>query len=150
MKLLPSRRMFCVHRTTMQQFIVSLHSKAHTHVFLAVTCHLHFWQNDRDLLRATVVTRGWNGYRNKSQHAHTHTHTHTHARARSQLRALAWMKTAARKRKHGRFGKRNVFRLHLNEFREDFCRRHSRYRCDSNNGQCSKYIIILLAWVTTQ
>ena len=36
---------------------------------LAVTCHLHFWQNDRDLLRATVVTRGWNGYRNKSQPA---------------------------------------------------------------------------------
>ena len=35
---------------------------------LAVTCHLHFWQNDRDLLRATVVTRGWNGYQNKSQH----------------------------------------------------------------------------------
>ena len=35
---------------------------------LAVTCHLHFWQNDRDFLRATVVTRGWNVYRNKSQH----------------------------------------------------------------------------------
>ena len=35
---------------------------------LAVTCHLHFWQNDRDFLRATVVTRGWDGYRNKSQH----------------------------------------------------------------------------------
>ena len=35
---------------------------------LAVTCHLHFWQNDRDFLRATVVTRGWNGHRNKSQH----------------------------------------------------------------------------------
>ena len=35
---------------------------------LAVTCHLHFWQNGRDLLRATAVTRGWNGYRNKSQH----------------------------------------------------------------------------------
>ena len=35
---------------------------------LAVTCHLHFWQNDRDFLRATVVTRGWNGYRNKRQH----------------------------------------------------------------------------------
>ena len=33
---------------------------------LAVTCHLHFWQNDRDLLRATAVTRGWNGYRNES------------------------------------------------------------------------------------
>ena len=35
---------------------------------LAVTCHLHFWQNDQGLLRATAVTRGWNGYRNKSQH----------------------------------------------------------------------------------
>ena len=35
---------------------------------LAVTCHLHFWQNDRDFLRATVVTRGWNGYQNMSQH----------------------------------------------------------------------------------
>ena len=30
---------------------------------LAVTCHLHFWQNDRDLLCATAVTQGWNGYR---------------------------------------------------------------------------------------
>ena len=36
------------------------------HACLAVTCHLHFWQNDRGLLRATAVTRGWNGYRNKS------------------------------------------------------------------------------------
>ena len=35
---------------------------------LAVTCHLHFWQNDRDLLRATAVAQGWNRYRNKSQH----------------------------------------------------------------------------------
>ena len=35
---------------------------------LAVACHLHFWQNDRDLLRATPVKRGWNGYRSKSQH----------------------------------------------------------------------------------
>ena len=35
---------------------------------LAVTCHLRFWQNDRGLLRATAVTRGWNEYRNKSQH----------------------------------------------------------------------------------
>ena len=35
---------------------------------LAVTCHLRFWQHDRDFLRATVVTRGWNGYRNKNQH----------------------------------------------------------------------------------
>ena len=35
---------------------------------LAVTCHQHFWQNGRDLLCATAVTRGWNGYQNKSQH----------------------------------------------------------------------------------
>ena len=28
-----------------------------------VTCHLHFWINDRGLLRATVVTRAWNGHR---------------------------------------------------------------------------------------
>ena len=25
---------------------------------LAVTCHLHFWQNDRDLLRATAIHGG--------------------------------------------------------------------------------------------
>ena len=30
---------------------------------LSVTCHLHFWQNDRGLLRTTAVTRGWNGIR---------------------------------------------------------------------------------------
>ena len=35
---------------------------------LAVTCHLHIWQNDQDLIRATAVTRGQNGYQNKSQH----------------------------------------------------------------------------------
>ena len=28
---------------------------------LGVTCHLHFWQNDRGHLRATAVTRGWGG-----------------------------------------------------------------------------------------
>ena len=30
---------------------------------LRITCNLHFWQNERGLLRATVVTRGWNGHR---------------------------------------------------------------------------------------
>ena len=35
---------------------------------LAVTWHLRFWQDDWSLLRATAVTLGWNGYRNKSQH----------------------------------------------------------------------------------
>ena len=44
--------------------------QSHMHmvyVCLAVTCHLHFWQNDRGLLRATAVTQGWNWYRDKSQ-----------------------------------------------------------------------------------
>ena len=35
------------------------------HVYLAVTCYLHLWQNDWGLLRAIAVTRGWNGYRIK-------------------------------------------------------------------------------------
>ena len=30
------------------------------HAYLAVTCHLHIWQIDWDLLRATAVTQGWN------------------------------------------------------------------------------------------
>ena len=30
---------------------------------LGVICHLHFWPNDRGLLRATAVTQGWNGHR---------------------------------------------------------------------------------------
>ena len=30
---------------------------------LGVTCHLHVWHNDRGLLRATAVTRGWIGHR---------------------------------------------------------------------------------------
>ena len=47
-------------------FIRSLSHKMQ--VCLAVTCHLHFWQNSRDLLSATMVTRGWNKHRNKSQH----------------------------------------------------------------------------------
>ena len=37
------------------RFIQSLIGRVH--VCLAVTCHLHFWQNDRDLLRATAVTQ---------------------------------------------------------------------------------------------
>ena len=30
---------------------------------LGVTCHLHFWQSDRGLFRATAVTWGWNSHR---------------------------------------------------------------------------------------
>ena len=29
----------------------------------SIICHLHFWQNDRGLLRATTVKQGWNGHR---------------------------------------------------------------------------------------
>ena len=59
-KLLPSRSV-CNHAPChfMQSHIRKVYA------CLAVTCHLHFWKNDRDLLRATAVTRGWNGYRNQ-------------------------------------------------------------------------------------
>ena len=33
------------------------------YAYFRETCHLHFWQNDRGLLRATAVTREWNGHR---------------------------------------------------------------------------------------
>ena len=72
-ELLSSRCMFSVHYTTMYQFTMSLHAKTNIYVYrvhlcLAVTYHLYFWQNDLDLLRATAVTRAWNGYRNETQH----------------------------------------------------------------------------------
>ena len=83
-KLLPSRRQLCVHYTTIQpctslqcHFIrshirrlgrVCFFSCNLLKVFWSVTCHLHCWQNDRNLLRPTAATRGWNGYKNKSQH----------------------------------------------------------------------------------
>ena len=63
---------------TIQPCTTSLHAKLPRHfvqshirkayVCLAVTCHVHFWQNDRGLLRATAVTGGWNEYWNKRQH----------------------------------------------------------------------------------
>ena len=34
-------------------------TKGSVHARLSVTCHPRFWPNDRDLLRATAVTRGW-------------------------------------------------------------------------------------------
>ena len=62
-----SRRVLCTpYNHAPCHFMQSHISKVYA--CLAVTCHLRFWQNDRGLLRATVVTRGWNGYRNKSQH----------------------------------------------------------------------------------
>ena len=61
-------RLSASHVYTIQPYTMSLHAKPHTSGVCVFSCNLHFWQNDRDLLRATVVTRGWNGYRNKSQH----------------------------------------------------------------------------------
>ena len=63
-KLQPSRRKFCVHHTTMHHVTSCKATYVRCMRVLAVTCRLHFWQNDRDLLHATAVTRGWNGYRN--------------------------------------------------------------------------------------
>ena len=64
-----SRHVLCTaYYTTMYDFTVSLNAKAHTQGAFVSSCNLHFLQNDRDLVRATAVTRGWNRYRNKSQH----------------------------------------------------------------------------------
>ena len=50
--------------TSLQCHFIQSHI-GRVYVCLAVTCHLHFWQNDRNILRATAVTRGRKGYRNK-------------------------------------------------------------------------------------
>ena len=67
MKLLPSRSVLCTPYNRAPCHFMQSHIRK-VSACLAVTCHLHFWQNDRHLLRATAVTLGWNGYRNKSQH----------------------------------------------------------------------------------
>ena len=67
MKLQPSRRVLCTpYNHAPCHFMQSYIRKVYA--CLAVTCHLHFWQNDRGLLRAAAVKRGWNRYRNKSQY----------------------------------------------------------------------------------
>ena len=43
-----------VHRVTLFEGIIYI---CRVHLYSAVTCHLHFWQNDRDLLYAAAVTR---------------------------------------------------------------------------------------------
>ena len=57
---------FSVHHTHAPEYSVTLFEGTRTYACLAITCHLHSWQNDRDRLRATAVTRGWNGHQNKS------------------------------------------------------------------------------------
>ena len=67
MKLLPSQHILCTPYNHAPCHFMQSHIRK-VHVCPAVTSHLHFRQNDRGLLHATVVTRGWNGYQNKSQH----------------------------------------------------------------------------------
>ena len=67
MKLLPYRCVLCTPYNHAPCHFMQSHIRK-VYACLAVTCHLHFWQNDWGLLRATAVTRGWSGYRNKSQH----------------------------------------------------------------------------------
>ena len=65
MKLLPSRRVLCTPYNHAPCHFMQSHI-CKVYACLAVTCQLHFWRNDRGLLRATAtITRGWNGYRNK-------------------------------------------------------------------------------------
>ena len=50
---------FCVHHTAMHHDTSCKATNVRCmRVNLDVTCQLHFWQNDRDLLHATAVTRG--------------------------------------------------------------------------------------------
>ena len=62
-----SRRVLCTPYNHAPCHFMQSHIRK-VYACLAVTCHLRFWQNDRGPLRATAITRGWNGYRNKSQH----------------------------------------------------------------------------------
>ena len=56
MKLLPSRRVLCTpYKHAPCHFMQSHIHKVYA--YLAVTCHLHFWQHDWGLLRATAVTQ---------------------------------------------------------------------------------------------
>ena len=53
--------------TSLQCHFIRSHIRR-VHECLSANCHLRLWQNDLDRLPATAVTRGWNGYRFKSQH----------------------------------------------------------------------------------
>ena len=62
-----ARSVYTIQPCTMLRHFTQIHIRW-VHACLAVTCHLHFWQNDQDLLSATEVARWWNGHRNKNQH----------------------------------------------------------------------------------
>ena len=67
LKLLPSLRVLCTPFNHAPCHFTQSHI-CKVYACLAGSCHPCFWQIDRGLLRATAVTQGWNGYRNKSQH----------------------------------------------------------------------------------
>ena len=57
MKLLPFRHILCTLYKHAPRHFMQSHTRK-VHAYLAVTCHLHFWQNYQDLVCATVVTWG--------------------------------------------------------------------------------------------
>ena len=61
------RSVYTIQPYAMSHHFMQTHIQR-VHACLAITCPLHFWRNDWDLLHATVATWGWNGYWNKSQH----------------------------------------------------------------------------------
>ena len=65
---LGARVVYTVQPRTSLQCLVIQSLIGRVHVCLAITCHLHFWQNDWDLLCAISVKLGWNGYWSKRQH----------------------------------------------------------------------------------
>ena len=58
-----ARSVYTIQPCTISRHFMQSHIRR-VDACLAVTRHLHFWQNDR----ATAVKQGSNGYRNKSQH----------------------------------------------------------------------------------
>ena len=68
MNLLPSRRVLSTSYNHAPCHFMQSHTRK-VHECLTVTCHLHFWQKDRDLVRTIAVTLGMggcDGYRNES------------------------------------------------------------------------------------
>ena len=62
MKLLPSWRVLYTPYNYAPCHFMQSHICIHNvHRCLAVTCHLHIWQNDQDLLPSTAVTQGGGG-----------------------------------------------------------------------------------------
>ena len=59
-----ARSVYTIRPCTMSRHFM----QSHKHRVQCVFVCLHCWQNVWDPFRATPVTRGWKGYRNKSQH----------------------------------------------------------------------------------